>query len=108
MSGDLSQKRLGSQVSMTQSLGSRSRSVLISSAGPKYILRSWPDGYKMFVHYKGPQDNPRTDKYLFGVSPFTVTFLLAGSHHFDCRFDVRQALSLRPRIRASRGMAHDG
>ena len=30
----------------------------------------------MFVHYKGPQDNPRTDKYLFGVSPFTVTFLL--------------------------------
>jgi len=22
----------------------------------------------MFVHYKGPQDNPRTDKYLFGVS----------------------------------------
>ena len=30
----------------------------------------------MFVHYKGPQDNPRTDKYLFGVSPFTMTFLL--------------------------------
>lgn len=23
----------------------------------------------MFMHYKGPQDNPRTDKYLFGVSP---------------------------------------
>ena len=22
----------------------------------------------MFVHYKGPQDNPRTDKYLFGLS----------------------------------------
>ena len=30
----------------------------------------------MFVHYKGPQDKPRTDKYLFGVSPFTMTFLL--------------------------------
>ena len=38
-----------------KSLGSRSRSVLISSAGPKYILRSWPEGYKMFVHYKGPR-----------------------------------------------------
>lgn len=25
----------------------------------------------MFVHYKGPQDNPRTDKYLFGASPLT-------------------------------------
>ncbi|KAF9650140.1 hypothetical protein BDM02DRAFT_3185686 [Thelephora ganbajun] len=35
-------------------------------AGPKYTLGSWPGGYKMFVHYKGPQDNPRTDKYLFG------------------------------------------
>lgn len=30
----------------------------------------------MFVHYKGPQDNPRTDKYLIGVSPSTMTFPL--------------------------------
>lgn len=51
------------------------RSVLTSSAGPKYILGSWPEGYKMFVHYKGPQDNPRTDKYLFGVS-HSITVLL--------------------------------
>ena len=41
-------------------------------AGPKYILRSWPEGYKMFVHYKGSQENPRADKYLFGVSPSTT------------------------------------
>lgn len=45
---------------------------LMSSAGPKYILSSWPEGYKMFMHYKGPQDNPRADKYLFGVSPPTM------------------------------------
>jgi len=25
----------------------------------------------MFVHYKGPQENPRTDKYLFGPSLLT-------------------------------------
>jgi hypothetical protein len=29
----------------------------------------------MFVHYKGPQEHPRTDRYLFGVSPFTMTLL---------------------------------
>jgi len=45
----------------------------------------------MFVHYKGPQDNPRTDKYLFGVflstfrpfdkgdSPDLMIALIAGS-----------------------------
>lgn len=50
------------------------RSVLTYLAGPKYTLGSWPEGYKMFVHYKGPQDNPRTDKYLFGVS-FSTTVI---------------------------------
>lgn len=25
----------------------------------------------MFLHYKGPQDSPRTDKYLFGAPPLT-------------------------------------
>ena len=51
------------------------RPALTCLVGPKYILASWPEGYKMFVHYKGAQDNPRTDKYLFGVSPSTkVTY----------------------------------
>jgi Transcription-silencing protein, cryptic loci regulator Clr2 len=38
------------------------------TAGPEYILKDWPPGYCMFIHYKGPQDNPRTDKYLIGTS----------------------------------------
>lgn len=75
--------------------------------GPKYVLRSWPEGYKMFVHYKGPQDNPRTDKYLFGVSPQQTRF--TGPHGcFDRRLDARQAFSLCPRVRTPRSMAHDG
>lgn len=28
----------------------------------------------MFVHYKGAQDNPRTDKYLFGMSTSIIVF----------------------------------
>lgn len=77
------------------------------SAGPKYILRAWPEGYKMFVHYKGSQDNPRTDKYLFGVFPRQNRFI--GPHdYFERRLDTRQTLSLGPRIRTPRCMAHDG
>ncbi|KAF9006127.1 hypothetical protein BDQ17DRAFT_1389700 [Cyathus striatus] len=34
--------------------------------GPSYVLRDWPDGYRMFDHNKGPVDNPRHDIYLFG------------------------------------------
>ena len=30
----------------------------------------------MFIHYKGPQDNPRTDRYLFGASSSTSDLLV--------------------------------
>jgi Transcription-silencing protein, cryptic loci regulator Clr2/Transcription-silencing protein Clr2 len=38
------------------------------SAGPNYVLKSWPDGYRLYDHQKGPEDNPRHDLYLFGTS----------------------------------------
>ncbi|EGN96813.1 hypothetical protein SERLA73DRAFT_75668 [Serpula lacrymans var. lacrymans S7.3] len=34
--------------------------------GPNYVLRSWPEGYKMFDHNKGAESNPRHDVYLIG------------------------------------------
>ena len=71
VSGGWWRRRLGSQVSATRFRFVVLRSVLTCLAGPKYILKSWPEGYKMFIHYKGPQDNPRTDKYLFGTFPST-------------------------------------
>lgn len=37
------------------------------AVGPNYVLRAWPDGYRMFDHHKGPQNNPRHDIYLFGI-----------------------------------------
>lgn len=73
--------------------------------GPKYILGSWPEGYKMFVHYKGPQDDPRVDKYLIGASPCTeipspyLTIVLI-------RLNTCKAFSLGPGIRTSCCVAH--
>lgn len=32
----------------------------------KYVLKSWPDGYQMYDHNKGPEGNPRHDLYLVG------------------------------------------
>lgn len=45
----------------------------------------------MFVHYKGPQDNPRTDKYLFGPSSLIKPIAQALRSHdcFDRRLDTR-------------------
>jgi hypothetical protein len=77
-------------------------------AGPKYILGSWPEGYKMFVHYKGPQDNPRTDKYLIGMSLSTTALSLHLMAAFDLRLDTRQAFSLDPGVCSARSVAHDG
>ena len=38
------------------------------SVGPNYVLKSWPDSYRLYDHHKGPQDNPRHDLYLFGMT----------------------------------------
>ncbi|KAI0923919.1 hypothetical protein AcV5_009324 [Taiwanofungus camphoratus] len=35
-------------------------------AGPKYVLKSFPQGYCMYDHNKGPATNPRHDPYLYG------------------------------------------
>ncbi|KAF8634585.1 hypothetical protein AX17_004174 [Amanita inopinata Kibby_2008] len=32
----------------------------------EYILKDWPEGYRMFDHAKGPEHDPRHDVYLFG------------------------------------------
>ncbi|KAI0305864.1 hypothetical protein B0F90DRAFT_1814714 [Multifurca ochricompacta] len=34
--------------------------------GKKYVLRSWPDGYRLYCHHKGKQSAPRQDLYLMG------------------------------------------
>ncbi|KAH8093278.1 hypothetical protein BXZ70DRAFT_1010503 [Cristinia sonorae] len=31
-----------------------------------YVLKNWPEGYGMFIHYKGEARRPRSDPYLFG------------------------------------------
>lgn len=40
----------------------------------KYTIEDFPEGYRFFLHYKGPSANPRTDPYLYGelidVFPF--------------------------------------
>ncbi len=33
----------------------------------KYVLKSWPAGYQMYDHNKGPLANPRHDLYLVGT-----------------------------------------
>ncbi|KZP25538.1 hypothetical protein FIBSPDRAFT_783082 [Athelia psychrophila] len=33
---------------------------------PAYVLKTWPTGYQMFDHNKGPRDSPRHDAYLMG------------------------------------------
>ncbi|KAF8630139.1 hypothetical protein AX15_003092 [Amanita polypyramis BW_CC] len=32
----------------------------------EYVLAGWPEGYRLFDHNKGPENNPRHDVYLFG------------------------------------------
>ncbi|KAI0705202.1 hypothetical protein BC835DRAFT_1314941 [Cytidiella melzeri] len=36
-------------------------------SGKPYVLRSLPDGYRLFDHNKGKADNPRHDPYLYGT-----------------------------------------
>ncbi|EIN05974.1 hypothetical protein PUNSTDRAFT_145371 [Punctularia strigosozonata HHB-11173 SS5] len=34
--------------------------------GHEYVLKSWPAGYQMYDHNKGPENRPRHDPYLIG------------------------------------------
>ncbi|KAG0709404.1 hypothetical protein DFH29DRAFT_229175 [Suillus ampliporus] len=38
----------------------------LNMAQGNYVLQGWPEGYQMYDHNKGPQDNPRHDAYLMG------------------------------------------
>ncbi|KAJ3502558.1 hypothetical protein NLJ89_g8832 [Agrocybe chaxingu] len=40
--------------------------------GPNYVLRSFPEEYRLYDHNKGPAKSPRHDLYLFG--PFKKRF----------------------------------
>ncbi|EMD38934.1 hypothetical protein CERSUDRAFT_104223 [Gelatoporia subvermispora B] len=62
-STDLSEKVA---VNWRNAVGAKVASGMGLPDGPAYVLKEWPAGYRMFVHYKGPQANPRTDVYLFG------------------------------------------
>ncbi|KAF8239404.1 hypothetical protein L208DRAFT_1237893 [Tricholoma matsutake] len=46
--------------------GKAAAAALELPTGPNYVLKSWPDGYRLYDHHKGPADNPRHDLYLFG------------------------------------------
>jgi hypothetical protein len=63
-----SRREAGKTAYVTPPLVTRtSRTVLIIiSAGKNYVLRSWPEGYHMYCHYKGKQSSPRQDLYLLG------------------------------------------
>jgi hypothetical protein len=74
------------------------------SAGPSYVLKDWPKGYRMFDHHKGPQDNPRHDLYLMGEHAF---FRLVAFSAYSLFFRLVISLSFCPRVRAARFMAHE-
>jgi Transcription-silencing protein, cryptic loci regulator Clr2/Transcription-silencing protein Clr2 len=44
-----------------------------------YVLKDWPQGYRMFDHNKGPEEAPRHDAYLMGE--FTCKFCTVCSVH---------------------------
>ena len=37
-----------------------------ASETKKYVLKSWPAGYRMYDHNKVPEANPRHDLYVVG------------------------------------------
>ncbi|KAH9995401.1 hypothetical protein BJV74DRAFT_795239 [Russula compacta] len=43
-------------------------SLMAIPAGRSYVLRSWPEGYRMYCHYKGKQSSPRQDLYLIDLT----------------------------------------
>jgi hypothetical protein len=42
--------------------------IFLGSDGPNYVIRDFPQGYKLFKHHKGTGKSHRTDMYLFGMS----------------------------------------
>ena len=72
--------------------------------GPSYVLKSFPEGYQLYDHNKGPVKAPRHDPYLcgmFGQHPVAVQTVL--TRH---RLHTRQPLPLDQRVHTPRTMAH--
>lgn len=69
-------------------------------AGQTYVLKDWPEGYHMFDHNKGREQNPRHDAYLIG------SYLLPSSHTYpkpiyspySQRLQTRAQIPFRKRI----------
>lgn len=84
------------------------RTVLIdSSAGKNYVLKSWPEGYHMYCHYKGRQSSPRQDLYLIGPHPTVSSPVPTQLDMKPLRIHPHETFPLRSRVCASRNMAHD-
>jgi len=58
--------KLGRQCASHSSFVAEDGSNCSFTAGKSYVLRSWPEGYRLFCHYKGKQSSPRQDLYLIG------------------------------------------
>ncbi|KAH9479391.1 hypothetical protein JR316_0007981 [Psilocybe cubensis] len=65
--------------------------------GPKYVLRDFPEGYRLFDHNKGPHKAPRHDLYLFGpvkkrfrsvneFIPHAIWLMGDGSDDCECKY----------------------
>jgi hypothetical protein len=50
----------------------------VVTVGPKYVLKSFPDGYRFFDHHKGPPLRPRQDVYLYGALVALSPIVIAG------------------------------
>jgi hypothetical protein len=85
---------------------SKSLSVLVLD-GPSYVLKNWPEGYRMFDHHKGPQATPRHDVYLMGERhcTFDISALVLANHKVH-RLQV--SLSFYTRIHTTRHVAYRG
>lgn len=108
-------ERLGRPCTWAHSLfvASTPRPVLIvTSAGRNYVLRSWPEGYHLYCHYKGKQSSARQDLYLLGT-PFALLPLLFRRNYTQrllvaFRIGSHETVPLSSRVCASRNMAYDG
>ena len=66
--------QVGDAVGLSLNWDSESSYILSSPAridvcvveGKNYVLSSFPAGYQMFDHHKGPENKPRHDVYLIG------------------------------------------
>ncbi|KDR80717.1 hypothetical protein GALMADRAFT_241134 [Galerina marginata CBS 339.88] len=70
--------------------------------GPNYVLRNFPDGYRLYDHNKGPSHAPRHDLYLFGplkkrfrsineFIPHAIWLLGNSSDDCECKYCAKKS-----------------